>query len=45
MVRELITESKERNDRDREATEYLDERMGTHQVGGKGNWAFSLESE
>lgn len=45
MVRELIADHKERNDRDREATEYADERLGTHQVGGRAKWAFDLKSE
>lgn len=32
MERELITVCKERNNRDREGTEYDDERLGTGQV-------------
>lgn len=33
----VITDRKERNDRDREATNYVSERLDTHQVGGRAN--------
>jgi len=36
MTRELITDSRERNYRDREAAEYVDERLGAPRlVGGQ----------
>lgn len=41
MVRELIADSKERNDVNRETTEYVDERLGTPHVGERAIWAFS----
>lgn len=40
MVRELITGSKERNDRDRQAAKEVDEGLGTHYVGVRVNWHF-----